>query len=585
MKLRIAPNFTLPPEAVTETFAILGIRGSGKTNTGVVLTEELLKAGQQVVIVDPVDVWWGLKSSKDGKRHGFALPVIGGDHADIPLDGAAGTVLADFVTDSRASLILSLRNLSMNDQRKFAGDFAKRLYERKGQQRSPLMLMVDEADEFVPQRLPHGHEAMFGAFDRLVRRGRSSGIGVTLISQRAQVINKDVLSQMGTLVCMRVLHKLDRKALEAWIEAHDTEGRQDEFMASLASLGRGDAWIWSPSWLSVFERIHVRERETYDSSTTPKAGDKVTAPKGLAPVDLEQLRLSMAATIERQKADDPKALRARIVELSAKIGQLEKKAQAAAPAMTAEHESAIRKEAARSAHERYMEPLRDAALALGEMRSAGEKLYAALEMAHNVAKFIDVITEPKRAAPPPLRRIDPPRIKPDRPASPDASTNGSMPRPQQRILDGLAWLESIRLNSGSRNIVAFLAEASPKSSAFMNNLGALRGAGLIDYPASGEVCLTDTGRSQASADDAPLTSEELHVRIYDRLPEPQCRILRALIRHRGSSLSREELAKEAGASPASSAYMNNLGSLRGLGLIGYPSQGQVRAENILFLDT
>lgn len=27
MKLRIANNFTLPPEAVTETFAILGIRG------------------------------------------------------------------------------------------------------------------------------------------------------------------------------------------------------------------------------------------------------------------------------------------------------------------------------------------------------------------------------------------------------------------------------------------------------------------------------------------------------------------------------------------------------------------------------
>jgi len=44
MKLRIAANFTLPPEAVTQTFVILGIRGSGRTNTGVVLTEELLDA-------------------------------------------------------------------------------------------------------------------------------------------------------------------------------------------------------------------------------------------------------------------------------------------------------------------------------------------------------------------------------------------------------------------------------------------------------------------------------------------------------------------------------------------------------------
>jgi DNA helicase HerA-like ATPase len=67
MKLRIATNFTLPPEAVTEIFAILGIRGSGKTAAAVVMTEELLAAHHQVVIIDPVDVWWGLQSSKDGK--------------------------------------------------------------------------------------------------------------------------------------------------------------------------------------------------------------------------------------------------------------------------------------------------------------------------------------------------------------------------------------------------------------------------------------------------------------------------------------------------------------------------------------
>src|SRR5437879_4784738 len=118
MKLQIANNLSLPVDAVTQTFAILGIRGSGKTNTGVVLAEELLKAKQQVVIIDPVDVWWGLKS-------GFPIPVIGGDHQDVPLDGAAGAVLADFVADTRASVILSLRHLSMNDQRRFAGDLAK----------------------------------------------------------------------------------------------------------------------------------------------------------------------------------------------------------------------------------------------------------------------------------------------------------------------------------------------------------------------------------------------------------------------------------------------------------------------------
>jgi hypothetical protein len=48
---------------------------------------------------------------------------------------------------------------------------------------------------------------------------------------------------------MRVLHKLDRKALAAWIEAHDTEGRREDFLEPLASLGLGEAWVWAPSWL------------------------------------------------------------------------------------------------------------------------------------------------------------------------------------------------------------------------------------------------------------------------------------------------------------------------------------------------
>jgi len=581
MKLHIADKLALPAEAVAQTFAILGIRGSGKTNTGVVLAEELLKSGQQVVVIDPVDVWWGLKSSKDGKRAGFAVPVIGGDHSDLPLDGSAGPVLADFVADSCASVILSLRHLSMNEQRRFAGDFAKRLYERKGQQRSPLMLIVDEADEFVPQRLPHGHEAMFGAFDRLVRRGRSSGIGVTLISQRAQVVNKDVLSQVETLIGMRVLHKLDRKALEAWIEAHDTEGRQEEFLASLASLGRGDAWIWSPSWLGIFERIHVRERETFDTSATPKAGDKITAPKGLAPVDLDGLRTHMAETIERAKADDPKALRAKISELSAKIGQLEKPKPA--PPITAERESEIRKEAARSAHQQYLEPLGDAVLALEAIRKATDSLHQALEMAHHVARFIDTITEPKRPKQP--QSVQRPQLPAPRkaahPTDVNVATNGALSGPEQRILDAIAWMESIGIDRPEQTAVAFLAGYTIGGGAFNNPRGALRTKGLVEY-AGDSILLTDAGRSLARSPVSPLTTDGLQRQVLDRLPGPERKILSVLIDAYPKGLSNAECAERAGYALGGGAYNNPRGRLRTLGLIEY-SAGNVRARDLLFL--
>ncbi len=69
--LRISREFSLPAEAVSETFAMLAKRGVGKTYTAAVLVEELLKAGLRVVVVDPVGVWWGLRAAADGTGEGF----------------------------------------------------------------------------------------------------------------------------------------------------------------------------------------------------------------------------------------------------------------------------------------------------------------------------------------------------------------------------------------------------------------------------------------------------------------------------------------------------------------------------------
>jgi DNA helicase HerA-like ATPase len=285
VKLKIGTGLALPLEAATETAAILGRRGSGKTHTAVVMAEEMLAAGVQVVILDPLDVWWGLRVAKDGKSAGVAIYVCGGSHADIPLSADAGRILADAVVDRHLSMVLSVRHLSKTDQRRFVGDFCERLYERKAdpKHRTALHVFLDEADAFVPQRLVPGSERCFGAVDTMVRRGRSSGLAVTLISQRPQVVNKDVLSQTEVLVAHQLTGPQDRKALQAWIDANDTDGRSDEFMASLASLPRGTAWFWSPGLLKIFARVAVRDRHTFDSSATPKAGvAAVASPKAFA---------------------------------------------------------------------------------------------------------------------------------------------------------------------------------------------------------------------------------------------------------------------------------------------------------------
>jgi uncharacterized protein len=82
--LHLSKDLRLPVEAVTQTVAILAKRGAGKTYTAAVMVEEMLKAGLQLVVVDPVGVWWGLRSSADGQHEGLPIVIMGGEQGDLP---------------------------------------------------------------------------------------------------------------------------------------------------------------------------------------------------------------------------------------------------------------------------------------------------------------------------------------------------------------------------------------------------------------------------------------------------------------------------------------------------------------------
>lgn len=154
---------------------------------------------------------------------------------------------------------------------------------------------------------------------------------------------------------------------------------------------------------------------------------------------------------------------------------------------------------------------------------------------------------------------------------------------KQRILDALAWLYAIGIERANKVQLAFLAEQSPRSSGYSNNLGALRSAGLISYPAPNEVELTQPGHAAANSPAAPATTEELQARIQSKLPRAQWSILKVLIDQYPNDLTKDDLAAAANQSPTSSGYSNNLGAMRSLGLLDYPLPGRVKAEPILFL--
>ncbi len=316
-KLRISEDLKLPIDAVTQRISILGKTRSGKSHTAGVIVEEVLKAEQQVVILDPKGDWWGLRSSADGKAAGLPITIMGGSHGDVPLEPTAGSLVADIVVNEGISFVLDLSLFeSKAEEVRFVTAFLDRLYRKNTQ---PILLVIDEADVFAPQRPERNENLMLNRMETICRRGAGRGIGVVLISQRSASIHKGCLSQTELMIAHQTTAPQDKDAIKGWVVDHGDEDRREAFMERIPKLPQGTAIAWSPSWLDIYKEVGIRQKETYDSSAAPRVGQSRRAPKILAQVDLDRLRKHMAETIEKAKQEDPKALRAEVQKLKAQL--------------------------------------------------------------------------------------------------------------------------------------------------------------------------------------------------------------------------------------------------------------------------
>lgn len=579
--LNLAPGLALPLDVAGEAIAILAKRGAGKTNTGRVLVEELVGADVQAVVLDPVGAWWGLRYGADRKTKGLALPILGGQHGDVPLEPTAGALIADVVVDTGQSLVVDLSDFpSKATVNRFVTDFAERLYRRKARAQSLLHLVLEEADEFAPQKGMADTARMRGAIEAIVRRGRSRGLGVTLITQRSAVLNKDVLTQADVLIVMRTTGPQDVKAIEQWIDVRGDDGA-DQVLASLPSLETGEAWIWNPE-RGLLERVRIRRSRTFDSGATPKAGERKTQPTAAAPIDLSALGEQIAATADRAKANDPAELRKQLRTLEKQLAERPAVERAEpevveVPVLNGHVDELIR----------ALDAMRDVA---GQLVAAGDSVRTSADAITAAIDRVNAAPQPARKAPvratPQGRAATPPPApapaavpaRDDQGGDVDARVSG----PQQKILDALALFASIGVQTPKRSPLAAVAGASPKSSGFEKNVSTLRTRGLIDYPAGGRVALTDAGEQAATWPEHELTDEHLQEAIYRMVSGPQAHLLRILVECYPEPLSRDELAERAAVSAASSGFEKNISTLRSFELIEYPERGYVAALPILF---
>ena len=479
------------------------------------LAEQMLDIHAQVLVIDPVGNWWGLRVGANGRSKGKDIFVIGGEHGDVPVVPEAGRRIAQLVVEKGISAVVDVSGFRIGEHKRFAADFAEEFFHLKKTKKSPVHIFIEEAQTLIPQRVGPDEARMVGAFERIVRLGRNYGIGCTLVTQRPQSVNKEVLSQVECLCVLQITGPHERKAIEEWVSE---KGADRKLVGELPSLERGEGYVWSPSWLRTYQRVHFAKKQTFDASATPEVG-KATKAASISAVNVEALKSDMAEVVAQAEKDDPKALRAQISNLARELRTAQSGVKVANPTVRIEEKrievpvlkdtqiarletvfTKMTKEA-----DRHGEAM---ALLWGNFDEMGKSMLGALSA---IRAFQ---SKPPTAGVSPTRPEDTtsperPRYKAQAPTPRTAlPAEGGITNPEQRVLNGVAWMENIGVREPAKEIVAFLSGyAHIMSKGFTNPCGSLRAKGLITYPAPGKIALTDEGRAAAQFPDRLGTTE------------------------------------------------------------------------------
>ena len=562
--------------------AILGIKDSGKTYGAKNIAEQLLDHDIPIIVFDPIGRWRFMKLAGDDHKspRGFKVVVAGGEEPDLPLTPDNATEIVRAAMRENIPLVVDLydRKYSKADWRRVVQRcFRTMLYENKGVRH----IFLEEAVEFVPQKVMDGET--YAEVEKLVRMGGNASLGITLIGQRSQEVNKSVLDLCENIILMRQrgAHAID--AVSKMVEKLSPDEAK-AVNASLSKFGAGDCWVMSSEDEAASRTKFGPIRSFHPNRRMPQLSAKATAERRTSTDDfVSALHHLLPKIAEEAKANDPAELKKQIAELRRELAKAQKVPTIAQPSdeqLTAARSAGFNQGATVAGRQLYTandanqkavsEILRDAARRISEAMKLPQKLQESPPMDSKLAQIRETARKAKPATPPIV-------VGKGNGAATEFKTNEQVSRPQQKILDTLWWLQQRGRYPVPKRLLAAMTNVSYKSSAFQNNLGSMRSMGLIDY-VNTEVVFQSAGEAMANKVDDDRPTHEIWLEV---LSGPQQRILLTLLEHHPKPLDKEKLAELVSVSEKSSAFQNNLGAMRSMGAIDYPTPGMVKASELV----
>lgn len=515
----------------------------------------------QSIVIDPEGEFATLR-----EKFPFVLVGKGGE---TPADIRSAKLLAERLLELHASAVCDLYEMKAHLRHAWIKTFLDALIEAPKNLRTPVLVVVDEAHVYCPEK---GESEAFGSMVDLATRGRKRGLCACFATQRLAMLSKDASSQLQNRLIGPTFEDVNRKRAAEILGLPQSGAEFREFSAQMQQLEPGNFYALGRAISKTRILVKIAKVET----SHPKAFEKHSTPAPATPEKIKSL-LPKMADLPREAEDKARTeaeFRAEIRALKAQIGK-----PAAAPAPAGMSEADVRRAIAAA-----VRPYQDR---LATIQKLLNSISTNLTNARDAVGDLSV----SQSSPAPVSPR-PPAIVPRSPsaagahvASSPATTlldlearpassngDGPLPRAERMILTVLATHGPCE-----KNKCAILAGYAADAGGFNNPVSKMRKLGWITPKDVTPIRILDAGL-HALGTPAPLPEgRELFEfwRGHNSLGHADREILRVLSES-ASPLSKEDLASRT-ASPKgtpyiadSGAFNNPLSRLRTLGLIHGP---------------
>jgi hypothetical protein len=240
-------------ELLTGRGFITGKSGSGKSNTTSVLIEELLDQGFTLLVIDTEGEYYGLKEEYE------LLHVGGDDFADVIVGIEHADTVAETALEDNVPVILDVSGYDDADEAEgLVKAVLTDLFRREKTVRKPFLVVIEEMQEYLPQR--GGGGELGTLLTRIAKRGRKRGLGVCGISQRPSSVDKDFITQCDWMVWHRLNWENDLDVVRNVMGAARAN--------AIEEFAPGEGFLMT-DWDDSVRQVRFRRKRTHDAGATP----------------------------------------------------------------------------------------------------------------------------------------------------------------------------------------------------------------------------------------------------------------------------------------------------------------------------